>query len=163
MAQQVLKPGQGQIRRSGDAVRAEFSRMVTMIPEADDTDAAMDIVGQILEAGDATQVDKPWQESEQDNMTGRQIIVTSLTRRASDFKDGLGVYLRVEFVDPNTGEYGFFNTGSTNIVAQLVKWFTLDALPALVLVVEADKPSSNGYYPQHLELLDDQSKARELG
>lgn len=163
MVQQVMKPGQSVIRRDPASVMKEFSRMVTMIPEADDTDAAMDIVGQILGATDANTVDKPWQESEQAKMTGKQIIVTGLTRRASDFKDGLGVYLRVEYVDKNTGEYGFFNTGSTNIVAQLVKWFTLDALPILVLVVEADKASSNGYYPQHLELLDDQTAAKNLG
>jgi len=45
-----------------------------------------------------------------------------------------------------------WTTGSVSVVAQLVKAFMLGALPLYATIRKAERPTANGYYPQHLEV-----------
>ncbi len=138
----------------------QFSRMLTLVPEADDSEAAIMIAGQVLGATSLNDIDKPWAETEEAKMTGKQIVIHGATRRESDFQDGLGWYFRIDYTDIRTGERSSFSTGSVSILAQVAKAYTLDALPFAALVVEAEKATKRGFHPQHLEILDDQSAAQ---
>ena len=137
---------------SQPALRQAFMMMLVEVPEPSD-DAAASIVGAILAAEDVDDLDKPWDSEGMRPLAGRVIVVNEITRRPSDYADGLGVYLGCDCTLEATGEKLFVTTGSVSIVAQLVRAFTLGKLPLKVIPTEAKKPSANGYLPMHLEIV----------
>lgn len=140
------------VEKVSPAVR-EFAKMVTMIPAQDASEAVDNILAQILAAENLDDLDAPWNTTKVDELTGHPLIVHSLKRMESDFTDGLGVYLVVGAAVKNTGEEVVFTTGSVSIVAQLVKAWAAGWFPLECKLVRAERPSADGYYPQHLELL----------
>jgi hypothetical protein len=133
-------------------VREAFMTMLMAVPEPDD-DAVVKIVSQILSAETVEDLDAAWNAEGMREYAGKVLQVMSITRRPSDYRDGLGVYLGCEAVVESTGEVMFITTGSVSIVAQLVRAYTLGALPLKVVPIEAERASANGYHPMHLEMV----------
>lgn len=136
------------------AIRAQFAEMAKGIPDAPE-DGGLGIVAQIMEAGSVDSLDDPWRTRDMEKLAGERITVYDLHKLPSDFKDGLGVYLVVHAVRAETGEDVTVTTGSVSVVAQLVRAWAMGALPITVIPRIADRPSRNGYYPQHLEIVRD--------
>lgn len=136
--------------------KRRFQEMATVIPETE-SDGGFGIVLDVLAANDIFDLDKTWQEKDLDALLKRKLVFDSISRSDSTYQDGLGVFLVVRCTDPENGEEVVFSTGSVNIVAQLVKAHLLGAFPFVGRLIQAEKPSRNGYYPQHVQLEDDQS------
>lgn len=137
---------------SRPGVREAFMLMLTEVPDAAG-DAVAGIVAQILQAERVEDLDRPWDAEGMREFIGRQIRVESLHKMPSDYAKGLGCYLVCQITDVGSGEQLVLTTGSVSIVAQLVRAYTLNALPLTVVPVQSDKPSKNGYYPMHVELV----------
>ena len=135
-----------------DAVR-EFAKMAEIIPASDPEAAIDNIIAQVLAAPNIDSLDEPWRTDDLERLLGLPMEVHELKRMPSDFKDGLGVYLVVKGYVIGDGQEVTFTTGSVAIVAQLVKAYCAGWLPLKCRLVQADRPSSSGYYPQHLEVL----------
>lgn len=154
-----------QVAASADQQKAElaelpaelvrrFAEMAMMLPETE-SDGGASIIEAILNTADVHELGSPWGEKDQDALVGKWLIFTEASRSVSDFK-GLGVFLVVQAVDCKTGEKLTTTTGSVNIVAQLVRAYTLDSFPLKARIMKAERPTKNGYWPLHLEIAEDQ-------
>jgi hypothetical protein len=126
-----------------------FAAMAMMIP-SETTDALDSIIGQILNSPSWEQLADPWETANVDKLKGRVLRVDQLTRRPSQFKDGLGVFLVVNATDTRSGEALVFTTSSMSVVAQLVKAHVAGWLPLYVELVVAERATEAGYKPHHL-------------
>lgn len=135
------------------AVRERFADMARIVPEAEG-DGGMSIVEAVLEAADLSALDAAWNGRGSDTLVNIPMTINEIRRSTSDYADGLGVFLVVRAVRLDTGEPLTFTTGSVSIVAQLVKAHISGWLPFNAVIVKAAKPSSNGYFPLHLEVFD---------
>jgi hypothetical protein len=79
-----------------------------------------------------------------------------------DYAEGLGVFLVCRVDQPHVGEEFILTTGSVSIVAQLVRAHTQGWLPLQVVPRKAAKPSRNGYFPMHLELVRNARRPRAV-
>lgn len=135
-----------------------FREMGFLIPEIE-ADGGIGIVMDIMNATTLEQLDAAWTESDNDRLLNQPMLFTQVRRGDSDFKDGLGLFLSVNATVVHSGEEVIFSTGSVSVVAQLVRAYTLKLFPFVGMLVKAEKQSKNGYYPQHLEIEEDQSAA----
>lgn len=78
------------------------------------------------------------------------IIITDLAKAPSDFAGGLGFYLVMNCITPHNGEQAVYNTGSGNIIGQLLALHAGDQLPVRAIARKNDKPTRDGFYPQRL-------------
>jgi hypothetical protein len=131
----------------------QFAEMAVMIP-ADDGGGTEDILRKILGAATWDQLDEPWETSEVDDIIGKTLRITKVTRRPSTFAGGLGVFLIVHLTDPRTQKEYVKTTGSISVVGQLARAYALGATAMTVQWCRAERPSENGYYPQHLKFVD---------
>ena len=134
------------------AVVEQFQNMVRLIPDAEEGGVS-NILAQIFAAQTADDLEKPWSDDERGIPLGRAFTLLSVSKRASDFRDGLGFYLELDVIDLSTGEQTVWVTGSVSAVAQIVKAYSLGLLPINFVLVEAEKASKAGYKPQHLEVI----------
>lgn len=128
-----------------------FAAMAADIPEAggDGFDA---LLAQIINAQDVNDLDAPWRSDGLTAYLGKRLRIDGLRRMASEFGGGLPFFLIVEAGDLETGERVTVTTGAVSVVAQLVRAWSLGAIPGWrVIPRQADRPSSSGYFPQHLE------------
>lgn len=132
---------------------AQFEALAVRIPESDDSQAYEDIVSQILGATGVDGLNAPWDTSKAATLNGHRLRIESMTRRPSDFTEGLGVYLVVKGTDLGTGERFTLTIGSVAVLAQLAQIHALDGMPAIVELIVADKLTKNGYRPIHLKVL----------
>lgn len=137
-------------RLTSDVIIANLQGMIDALPEAGEGDE-LAIVSQIISAGRVEDLDRPWSSEGIAKFYGRQIQINAVKRRPSDFQDGFGAYLVLEVMDLDTGEVEAVTTGSSSIVAQLAQAYRLVGLPITCIPRVATRPTSNGYYPQHLE------------
>ncbi len=137
---------------SAPGIREAFMLMLADVPEPDD-DAVVKIVGAILKAESVEDLDSPWDTAGMRSLVDRPLTVRSITKRPSDYENGMGVYLGCEVLDEMDGEELFVSSGSVSIVAQLVRAHTLKAFPLRVIPRNAKKPTPKGYLPMHLELI----------
>jgi hypothetical protein len=121
------------------------------------------IIEAILSADSWDQVDAPWDTTNVKLLEGKTLRINSITRRPSSFKGGLGIFLVVNATDIGTGEAMVITTGSVNVVAQLVRLYMLESLPVFVKWIVADRPTENGYYPHHLEIVGRDTKPVVIG
>jgi hypothetical protein len=129
-----------------------FATMAMAIPSEDGS--GMDrIVDAILSADSWESLADPWESTNAEKLRGKRIIVRSLTRRPSQFRGSLGIFLVVHSAWSSTGEDFVWTTSSVAVVAQLVRAYMLGALPAVVEMVIADRPTEAGYYPHHLRFI----------
>lgn len=148
-AQQDLDEQQGLLDRlPADLVR-QFSEMAMMLPETE-SDSGASIIEAILGAVDVHDLDSPWDTKDPDALVGQWLIITEASRSMSTYKESLGVFLVITAVQEDTGEEIVFTSGSMGVVAQVVKAYAADMLPLRAKLVRADKPTANGYWPQHL-------------
>lgn len=131
----------------------QFAEMAVMIP-ADLGSGTEDILRKILSAKTWDQLDEPWETSDVDDILGKQLRVTKVQRRPSTFKGGLGVFLVLHLTDAKTGKEYVKTTGSVSVVAQIARAYALGVTSLLIEWCRAERPSDNGYYPQHLKVLD---------
>jgi hypothetical protein len=134
------------------AVKAQFLQMATVIPE-DEGDGGLRILEQIASASSVEDIDNPWNARGAEAYNDKVITITDVTRKDSDFRDGMGLYLLLDIIDVESGEVTKITSGSTSLVAQVIRLYTLDLLPYTCVVRVATKATKNGYYPQHLETL----------
>ena len=137
---------------SQPGIREAFMTMLLAVPEPAE-DAAARIVGSILKAQTVEDLDKPWDSEGMRDLLGEVVQIQSISRRPSEFGNGLGAYLGCECVVESTGEGMFVTTGSVSIVAQLVRAHALGKLPLRVIPRQADRPTPQGYFPMHLEMM----------
>jgi hypothetical protein len=147
------QPGTEILPVVSQATMALFAQMAVGIPEADDTEAYESIVAQLLNADGVDGLNSPWDTNTAENLAGHRLKIEELTRRASDFAGGLGMYMVCKGTDLGTGEKFVYTTGSVSIVAQLARIHHLGGLPAIVELVVGDPSPSTGRRPQHLKVL----------
>lgn len=135
-----------------------FRQMGFLIPEIE-ADGGIGIVMDIMNASTLEELDAAWEENNNDRLLNKPLLITQVRRGDSEYKDGLGLFLSVNATVIHSGEDVIFSTGSVSTVAQLVRAYTLKSYPFVAMLVKADKPSKNGYYPQHLVIEKDQSAA----
>lgn len=130
----------------------EFAMMVTMIPEADSSEATERMLLAILRATRWDEVDDAWDKNKATDLLNHELRIDEVYRRPSRFAGGLGVFLVVKGFDKDTELPFVFPTSSIAIVGELTKLYALNAYPVYAYIRQADNPSANGFYPQHLEV-----------
>lgn len=130
-----------------------FAQMAAGIPEADDSEAYESIVMQLLVADSVDALNAPWDTDAVDKIAGHQVRIDELTRRASDFAGGLGMYLVCKGVDQGTGERVILTTGAVSVVAQLARAYFLGGLPIVAQWIVGDPSPKTGRRPQHLTIV----------
>lgn len=139
-------------RRALPDITKAFAELVSAIPADDTGTGTLAIVSRMLDAEAPEQLNTTGELPSGEDMAGRVLIVTGLTRRKSDYEGGMGVYLVVEAVDASSGEVLRFGTGSTGIVAALAKAHSAGWLPLRCEIVKAPKPTKSGFYPHNLRV-----------
>lgn len=144
-----------EVLESAPGMREAFLMMLAEVPTPDDdpSAAAASIIGTILAAENAAELDKPWDSDGMRDYFDQVVIVRRITKRPSDFTGGLGVYLGCDCYIESTGQEMFISCGGVSAVAQLVRAHTLGALPLAVIPVRAKKATKQGYWPYHLEVM----------
>lgn len=132
---------------------ALFAAMAVNIPETDDSEAYESIVTQLLGADGLDALNAPWDADKAGQMAGKRLRIEAMSRRASDYSEGLGIYLVLKGTNLDTGEKFTLTISSVSVVAQLARIHHLNALPAIVELVVADRPTAKGYRPMHLKVL----------
>lgn len=140
--------------RSVPGLYEVFMKQLEEVPESGD-DATARIVAQILAAETPDQIDAAWNAEGMRDWVDMVVQINSIKRMPSDFTAGLGWFLVCNVTALGSGEEFVLTTGSVSIVAQLVRLHTINALPIQVVPRKAAKPSKNGYFPMHLELVRD--------
>lgn len=128
----------------------QFAQMAMLIP-SETTDAMESIVSAILNAPTWRELDDPWQSRGAEKVEGKRLRIDDITRRPSDYRDGLSIFLVVHCTDVTNGEKVVWTTSSTGIVAQLVRAYAAGWLPVLAQVVIAKRATESGYRPHHLQ------------
>jgi hypothetical protein len=131
----------------------QFAEMAVMIP-ADLGSGTEDILRKILSATTWDQLDEPWETSDIEDILGKTLRLTKVTRRPSTFKGGLGVFLVMHIQDAKTGKEYVKTTGSVSVVGQIARAYAMGVTALTFEWCRAERPSENGYYPQHLKILD---------
>lgn len=130
-----------------------FAAAMSSIPEASQ-DGYESILLQLASVEDPSQLDAPWRAEGMRAYLDEPLEIRGLRRIESDYEGGLPFFLVVDAVSLSTGELVTFTTGAVGPVGQLAKAYQLDAIPGWrVIPRQADRPSANGYRPQHLEVM----------
>lgn len=143
---------------SNDEVLADLERILVsnekVEPATDDPDAmAAEIVAQILSAGSDDELDAisggqaiGWRD-----LLGVPVELLGFRWRPSDYDEGSSLYFVVFGNRLDDGSGVVLTTGSRNIMAQLVNRAKRGVLSgAVVMAVEAEKPTARGFKPLHL-------------
>lgn len=128
---------------------AAFAQLARTLP-ATGGDGGEAIIAAILNADSVTDLDAPWSGVAGKALLNTPIEVHEVSVAESDYADGLGVFLVVKGYKLADGTEFTFTTGSISVVAQLVKAYAAGWMPLRCRLVESDRPSKNGYHPQHL-------------
>ena len=153
MTTETTTPGTDVVPVVSQATMALVASMAVNIPEADDSEAYESIVTQLLSADGVDALNAPWEAGKAEQLAGKRLKVEEISRRASDFQEGLGIYLVIKGVNLDSGERFTLTLGSVSVLAQLARIHSLNALPAIVEVTVADRPTAKGYRPMHLKVL----------
>ena len=135
---------------SGDALAA-FGSMIEAVPAVGE-DAWESILGALAAAETVEALDSPWRTGSLEDLKDTPIRILGIRQAPSDYEGGLRVYLVIDAIRLDTGEKVVCTTGSVSAVAQLVRAHALKAFPLTVIPRVASRPTSAGFYPQHLEI-----------
>jgi hypothetical protein len=135
----------------GDIITA-YEAMLAEVPDAGN-EGIEGILEQIATATSATELDEPWRAGGLGKFVDTPLVVTGIRKMPSDFGSGLAFFLVVDGAVRATGEKVAVTTGSVSVVAQLVKAWSLGAFPMAVIPRLSKRPTKDGYYPQHLEIV----------
>ncbi len=133
-------------------VVAQFASMAMAIPDAEGSGSERILLA-ILQAESWDELDAPWSTEKAEAMYNIEQDVYEIMRRPSSYAGGLGMFLVVRAREAVNGRELVWTTGSISVVAQLVKAYLLGALPLRVILTRSDRPTENGYYPQHLQVI----------
>lgn len=151
--ERALQEYNAEILEAYAGLREAFMEMLAKVPEPDgDASAMASIIGTILQAETADDLDKPWDTDGMRKHFGQTLIVHSITKRPSDYEGGLGVYLGCMCDLTGDGVLEFVSCGSVASVVQLVRAHTLGMLPLIVVPTLAKKATPKGYWPYHLQV-----------
>lgn len=136
-------------------IQAKWAALAESIPDAasDDGSGAMRIATQIFDAQQAGDLDSPWEARDFATLLNKPVKVTALRKAESDYPDGPGFYLIVDVTEVSTGEMVTVTTGSVSVMAQLIKAYAAGWMPLICVLTEAERPTKQGYRPQHLMVL----------
>lgn len=127
----------------------QFAEMAVMIP-ADLGGGTEDILRKILSAKTWDQIDEPWRSTSVDDILGKHLRVTKVTRRPSTYDGGLGMFLIVHLKDIKGGKEYVKSTGSISVVGQFAALYAMGARDIIIEWCKAKRPSESGYFPQHI-------------
>jgi hypothetical protein len=128
------------------AALAAFAEMVAIIPDADDSEAALGMLAQVLNSEDVKHTNNIWgdDDGDKDQMVGDTLDIFAIKKRPSDFKDGLPFYLDCEVINRSRNmEPMRYTCSATMAVAQLVQATVLGQMPVRVRVEENQTRSGN--------------------
>lgn len=131
----------------------KFRAIVAALPQPEGS-ADDRIVSMLLDAASWEELDAPWQTTDLERLLGHDLRIESVSAMPSAFADGLGFFLVVNSYDMESGEELTWTTGSVSVVAQLAKAAHAGWLPLRAQLVQAERPTRRGYYPQHLVITD---------
>lgn len=129
-----------------------YEHMIDRVPDAG-AEGIESILAQVAAVTDPTALDAPWQAGGLAQYAGRSIIVRGIRKLPSDYPGPLPWFLIIDGQDPATGGEVHLTTGSVSVVAQLVKAYVSGWLPIAVIPRLAERPTKDGYYPMHLEVM----------
>jgi hypothetical protein len=128
----------------------QFARMAMLVP-SETSDAVESIITAILNAPSWDHLDDPWESSKAEALAGVVFRIEDVTRRPSDYRDGIGIFLVVHSLNVSTGEKFVWTTSATSVVAQLVHAYVAGWLPLHAELVIAARATERGYRPHHLK------------
>jgi len=134
-------------------VVAQFVEMVRLIP-TDEGNAMDRIAEQILNSASWEDLDAAWSTDQTDKLVGVEQKIDTLSVQPSTYAGGLPFFLVVHATDLRSGDPVVWSTSSVSMCVQLAKAFHAGWLPLKAKIVQAERASRNGYYPQHLQILD---------
>ena len=132
---------------------AQFAEMAVAIP-SDIGGGTEDILEKLFAAATWDELNEPWEATKVDDILGKPMRLVSVVRRPSSFQGGLGIMLVITLEDAKTGKQHVKATGSVSVVGQIAWLYFHNASAVLLEWCKADRPSSGGFYPQHLKILD---------
>jgi len=148
----------GEVTRVDDAptpirpeVVAAYEAMIVSVPDAGG-DGFDGILEQIARADGLADLDAPWRSGGLEEYANVPLAILGIRKMPSDFPGGLPWFLVVDAATVDDGERVTFTTGAVGVVAQLVKAYQLGAFPLVVIPRQSARPTSSGYFPQHLEI-----------
>lgn len=130
----------------------ELPQLISGIPDAPD-DAEARILEQILNAQSLSDIDAPWRSGSLGKYNGTVLTITEVSKIPSDKDTAIGYFLVVRGTVRGTGETFTASTSSHAVLAQLTRLWLAGAFPVDVIPRKAERPSRNGFYPEHLEMV----------
>lgn len=130
----------------------DLPALIAGIPDAEG-DAEQRIIEQLLNAGGIQDLNTPWESGKLSKYNGTVLTVTELSKLPSDKDQAMGYFLVLRGTIRGTGEPFVASTSSHATMAALVRLWLAEAFPVDVIPRVATKPSRNGFYPEHLEIV----------
>ena len=137
-----------QIARA-NAMAAQIERWLEKVPTGGG-DGILGILEQIAAAENPDQLDRAWNSAGFGQWLGYALEISNPRKLPSDIAGGISFYLLVDAVVKHTGEFVTLTTGSYAIMAQILVAHDRGWLPRTFIPEQADEPTENGFYPQHL-------------
>lgn len=135
----------------GDTITL-YESILDQVPDAGG-DGIEGILEQLATATSADELNDPWRAGGMAKYVDVPVVVTAIEKSPSDFDGGLAYFLIVRGAVRATGEKVVTTTGSLSSMAQLLRLWQLGAFPAVVIPRKAKKPTPQGYFPMHLEIV----------
>lgn len=131
----------------------QFAEMAVAIP-AEKDGGTEDILRKVLSAKTWQEIDEPWRTTAVDDILGKHLHVEKVRRRPSTFAGGLGIFLIVHLADPRDHKKYVKTTGSIAVVGEFARLYFLGATAITIEWCRAPRPTEDGYYPQHIKIID---------
>jgi hypothetical protein len=132
-----------------NAMAAQIETWLEKVPTSGG-DGILGILEQIAAAENPDQLDRAWNSAGFGQWIGYALEISNPRKLESDYKGGISFYLIVDAIVKATGEFVTLTTGSYAIMAQILVAHNRNWLPLTFVPEQADEPTENGFYPQHL-------------
>ena len=125
-----------------------FATMLDAIPWGGEAGETF-FIDSLANAEDLEGLEAPWDATNWGDLEGVPVLVKSLKRMPSDKGGGFGIYLIVDAEDTESGARLTLVTGSSAVLAQLVRAHALGLLPVRCALI-VGKETRQGNVPQRL-------------
>lgn len=143
-------PSDAQIERANKIIDY-LNAAIDKIPVGGE-DGILGILEQIIGAETATDLDKAWDSAGFGKLLGYRIRVSNPRKLKSQYKGTIPFFLVCDAMVVATGEATTATTSSYAIMAQVLTANEKGLLPLDFVPHEAEEPTENGFYPQHLKV-----------
>lgn len=147
----ILSPDGTELTDPG--VTESLILLVSELPDAEDDDGQERVLAQLLAAESPEDLNRPWVPIGIEQQMDTPFQILRVTRRPSDFQDGIGVYVLIHAIDVRSGEPVVRSTGSINIIAQLIMAHTRGWLPLTAIPRGPKRPKPGRKGPYRLEFV----------